>query len=55
MNSVSDFAQASRRPCVAKSILPGDPDARQVIGNSAQAVAWQLFSRVGSAWGHDHD
>lgn len=34
---------------VAESILRGDPDARKVIGQSARAVASQLFARVGAA------
>ncbi len=40
---------------VAQSILHGDPDAFQVVGNSARAVASQLFARVGAALGHEND
>lgn len=40
---------------VAESILKGDPDARQVIGNSARAVAAQIFARVSSAVGTSDD
>ena len=40
---------------VAAAVLKGDPDARQVVGHSARAVAAQLFARVGSAFGHDSD
>ncbi|MGA9596835.1 MAG: thiamine pyrophosphate-requiring protein, partial [Acidimicrobiia bacterium] len=32
---------------VAAAIFRGDPDARQVVGNSARAVASRLFARVG--------
>ncbi|MEO5723583.1 MAG: thiamine pyrophosphate-requiring protein, partial [Ilumatobacteraceae bacterium] len=38
---------------VAAAVLKGDPDARQVVTNSARAVAAELFARVGSAFGHD--
>lgn len=30
---------------VAKSVLGGDPDAAAVVGNSARALAGQLFAR----------
>jgi pyruvate dehydrogenase (quinone) len=40
---------------VAQSILRGDPDARKVVGNSARAVASQLFARVGAPLGGDDD
>ncbi len=40
---------------VAQSILRGDPDARKVVGNSARAVASQLFARVGAPLGRDDD
>ncbi len=40
---------------VAQSLLRGDPDLREVVGNSARAVAAQVFARVGSAWGGDDD
>ncbi len=40
---------------VAQSILHGDPDLREVIGNSARAVASQLFAKVGSRRGGDGD
>ena len=38
---------------VAAAILGGDPDAAQVVGNSARAVASRLFARVGDVFGHD--
>ncbi|MGB3412334.1 MAG: thiamine pyrophosphate-requiring protein [Microthrixaceae bacterium] len=40
---------------VAESVLKGDPDARQVVGNSAKAVAAQIFARVSSAVGNNDD
>ncbi len=40
---------------VAKSILHGDPDSRQVITNSARAVASELFARVGGTLERDDD
>lgn len=40
---------------VAQSILRGDPDARQVVGNSARAVASRLFAMVGTALGGDDE
>ncbi|MGB6057768.1 MAG: thiamine pyrophosphate-requiring protein [Microthrixaceae bacterium] len=40
---------------VAESVLKGDPDARQVVGNSARAVAAQIFARVSSAVGTSDD
>lgn len=36
---------------VAEAILHRDPDALKVVGNSARALASQLFARVGSAVG----
>ncbi len=38
---------------VASAVLQGDPDAGAVIGNSARAVASQLFARASSAIGSD--
>lgn len=38
---------------VAASVLRGDPDAMEVIGNSARAVAAKLFARAGGGSGPD--
>ena len=40
---------------VLRSLVGGDPDARQVTENSARAVASQLFARLGSAVGSDDE
>lgn len=40
---------------VAKSVIHGDPDSREVITNSARAVASELFARVGGTLERDDD
>ena len=44
------FEQAKN---VAASLLEGDPDAAEVVGNSARAVASKLVTRAGDLIGRE--